>query len=561
MGRSFSDVRAVPTLSKFFHQRSERHYAIDSRAGVFYMRRHQVGFRGPVENLVEREIHFAVGSGNHARSFLHRAADGSLFELPLAWYAERGGFWGMSPGYDAPNHQDFRRRVSDACLFCHNGYPQVAGGGLASGIDCQRCHGPGAAHVAAARSVRPVDAIRAAIVNPARLTSERQLEVCLQCHLETTSRPLPNMIRRYDREPFSYVPGQPLADYALHFDHAAGSGHDDKFEINSAGYRLRKSRCFAESRGKLTCTTCHDPHAIPRGEEAERHYTKACLRCHASVQAASAAGRHPAARECASCHMPRRRADDAVHVVITDHWIQRWKPARDLTAPLDELAMARRGAYTGAVEPYYPAALGEGDLYRVLAQVKDGANVAAGIAPLQRLLAATSVRWPEAWVELGDAYRRAANLEEAAGAYRRALALAPRSARAASQLADALLRLGRVEAAVAVLEPAARSEDADVLRVLGVAYGQLGRLDDSIRVLKRATQLVPERAMAWLNLGVSLEQKGDAAGAETAYRTAIAAEPDLSAGHRHLANLLAAAGDVEQAKYERLVAERLEGNR
>ena len=39
------------------------------------------------------------------------------------------------------------------------------------------------------------------------------MEVCTQCHLETTSAPLPNAIRRFDRGPFSYRPGEPLSAF------------------------------------------------------------------------------------------------------------------------------------------------------------------------------------------------------------------------------------------------------------------------------------------------------------------------------------------------------------
>ena len=62
---------------------------------------------------------------------------------------------------------------------------------LPEGIDCQRCHGPGGDHVRAAQSPKskPED-FRNAIVNPARLPAARQMEVCMQCHLETTSLPL-----------------------------------------------------------------------------------------------------------------------------------------------------------------------------------------------------------------------------------------------------------------------------------------------------------------------------------------------------------------------------------
>ncbi len=98
-----------------------------------------------------------------------------------------------------------------------------------AGIDCQRCHGPGCDHVDAVRQRRGTAAIRNSIVKPARLAPQRQMEICLQCHLETTTLSLPASLVRYDRAAFSYQPGEPLADYALYFDHAKGAGHDDKF--------------------------------------------------------------------------------------------------------------------------------------------------------------------------------------------------------------------------------------------------------------------------------------------------------------------------------------------
>lgn len=57
------------------------------------------------------------------------------------------------------------------------------------------------------------------------------MEVCMQCHLETTSLQLPNAIVRYGQGPFSYVPGEPLANFMLQFDQARGN---DRFEIASS---------------------------------------------------------------------------------------------------------------------------------------------------------------------------------------------------------------------------------------------------------------------------------------------------------------------------------------
>ena len=123
------------------------------RDGKLYQRRHQIGFDGKEANAIEFEARLRVGSGNHARTFLHRNPDGRLLQLPVSWYAERGGYWAMSPGYDRPSHLDFRRPIDAGCMSCHNAYPRTPveddgvgprfGDALPEGIDCQRCHGPG----------------------------------------------------------------------------------------------------------------------------------------------------------------------------------------------------------------------------------------------------------------------------------------------------------------------------------------------------------------------------------------------------------------------------------
>src|SRR5262249_6954320 len=131
----------------------------------------------------------------------------------------------------------------------------------------------------------PVDEIRAAIFNPGRvkpasLDSAGSMEVCMQCHLETTSTPLPNVIRRFDRGPFSYRAGEPLSSFEMFFDHAPGTGHEAKFEIVNSVYRLRQSRCYLRSNGKLICLTCHNPHDVRHGSEASERYNAVCRQCH-----------------------------------------------------------------------------------------------------------------------------------------------------------------------------------------------------------------------------------------------------------------------------------------
>ena len=48
-------------------------------------------------------------SGNPERSYLSRNHEGEYIELPITWYPLMGGYGEVSPGYDRPDQEDFRR--------------------------------------------------------------------------------------------------------------------------------------------------------------------------------------------------------------------------------------------------------------------------------------------------------------------------------------------------------------------------------------------------------------------------------------------------------------------
>jgi predicted CXXCH cytochrome family protein len=259
------------------------------------------------------------------------------------------------------------------------------------------------------------------------------MEACMQCHLETTGARIPATLQRFDRGPFSYIPGQPLVDFAIFFDYAPGSGRENRFEGVSSVYRLRQSRCFLQSGGKLECASCHDPHSIPRGEEAVRRYSSVCQQCHTAPP-------HPAGvtatrADCVTCHMPKRRSDDAPHIIMTDHLIQRRAPANALT----EFAERPYEEYRGEVVPYYPLPLPptpQNALYRAVAQVGLQNNVAAGLPDLVKSLDQIKPRDAEFYMVLGDGWKSLEKAQEATAAYQRALELKPDSAPALRALAE-----------------------------------------------------------------------------------------------------------------------------
>jgi predicted CXXCH cytochrome family protein len=566
---------------QFFHALSDTHYSMIQRNGAYYQRRWQIGFGGKETNVEELKIDYAIGSGTHARSYLHRMASGAFIELPLGWYAEKNGYWGMSPGFDS-RHPATRRFTSYECVFCHTAIPKipagnqapgsdpVCAGDLPEGIDCQRCHGPGGNHirVTGTAGAQKQD-IRASIVNPARLSPRLQMDLCMQCHLEPTSAGVPSLIRRFNRGPFSFVAGEPLSNFLLVFDHAPGTGHDDKFEIVGSGaYRLRQSQCFLKSTGgrsgdAMTCQTCHDPHRIPRGDAAATYYAAVCRQCHsAAFDARVAAGQHTAAADCVSCHMPKRRTDDVVHVVMTDHLIQRRPPARDLLAEIPERHPSEAEEYHGEVVPYYPATLaptGESALYRAVAQVALRNNLQAGIAALARDIVRVQPRESEFYMVLGDAWQSGGKPREAVTAYEQAVRLRPDFPRGLLSLATALKAAGQVPRAAGILQRAvqiAPSSPAAWFQYGTVDYA-LGQVDAAIAKMEKAIALDPEIQGAYTGLAELLAGTGKLDRAETALREALRIDPYDATAYDLTGRVLAGKGELPEALYDFEKATRL----
>jgi predicted CXXCH cytochrome family protein len=574
MGRSFANAGAA-SLAKIFNgasvdnQPSRMHYVMLERDGKLYERRYTIGYRGQQTNLLDEQVDYVIGSGNHARTFLHRNSDGRLVELPVTWYSEKGGYWAMSPGYDRAGQEDFRRAIPGECMFCHNAYPRPMGAfnrarlgppafpkELPQGVDCQRCHGPGAAHVKAVLSGAGMAAIRSAIVNPAHLSRDRQLEVCMQCHLETSSSHMPDEIRRYDRALYSFRPGQPLGEYKIYFDPVANQ-KTDRFEIAHAAYRLRMSACFRNSQ--MTCLTCHDPHASYRGPGMQQHYISVCERCHKDVKhtVALAAG-----TTCLSCHMPKRRTDDAVHVVMTDHFIQRVKPNRDLLAPKPEQPFKQDH---GGIVLYYPPELPptpENDLYLEAGKVEDGFEGAPAIARLREGVVKDKPAAAEFYYDLAHGYFKAGQMTEAIPWYQEALARRRAYPAASKELAVALLAEKEPAQAEVILHAAAAATPADAQ--LFVDLGNLdlrkNRFAEAQQAASQALALNPQMAQAQNLLGLLALRRKNNAAAEKWLRDALRENPLLGEAHTNLGNALSGSGDYEQAAYQFQQALRLNPN-
>ena len=518
----------APLDAPLYHARTGFYYSVVEAGGELYQEEFLVGPGGGRIHELRRRMDYVMGSGNVARTYFSEE-NGRLFQLPLTWYREGG--WDFSPGYEVDNPR-FSRLMPDACLACHGSYPDTIRflegkyAHVSPGIGCERCHGPGALHVAERSAGPPPDsAYDDSIVGPSHLPFERRLDICEQCHVHT-----PVTVLREGRDAFSYLPSQPLSDHAAFFK-AAGS-----IDLVSHADRLRQSACFIATRRtqrRLECATCHDPHQPVPYLDARN---QPCRSCHAAaalqqlLASSPAAEDHGATANCVSCHMPSVEERTVPHGSFTDHWI---RVVGDSPEPIQASEPGDR-----PLEPYFERDRTgpDADIYQRMAEIVFATRETD--APLlrdaaERLEGAleTDTTHGDAHFLLGLAYRQLGATDHAIHALERSVRIDPDRPERLHALARAHESAGSDPATVArlyqralELQPALawiRADYADFL------YAQ-GRRDAAEEAYRAALAERPSLVAAAFNLGTLLTEQGRLAEAAEAFRGAVRLDPSLA---------------------------------
>jgi hypothetical protein len=260
-------------------------------------------------------VDYVLGSGVNAMTFVSlgrvRADPAHLtgLEQRISYYT-KGPRLDITPGQFqtgaaslgitvAPHGRPLDKDELATCLKCHATITSTEGPGrvdpatLVPNISCERCHGPGRAHVEAARRRDPEENLTLPLGSAVSAPPLKQLESCGECH------------RRVEDVP----PWAPLVPE-----------NPDLLRFQPVGLSL--SPCFQKGKSGLSCTSCHDPHARVSSDHAA--YETVCLNCHGTVQQKQQPCPVSPSGRCIDCHMPRRPA--LLGFLFTDHWIR--KPDR-----------------------------------------------------------------------------------------------------------------------------------------------------------------------------------------------------------------------------------------
>lgn len=271
----------------------------------------------PVVTFSLKDVAFVYGSRWKQRYFTKIGDD--FYAEPAQWdvakkkwlpyHVEPGTDWWV-PFYGTANTE---RPTGPLCDGCHSVNYNVATKQVTEwNVGCEKCHGPGSAHVA-----KPT---RTNIVNPARLDYVRGNDTCIQCHSQ--GRPIDDagLAAKYGHHydwPVGYTAGDRLADFWKLEESKPGTTNFFQFADMTAHKNRMQGNDFIQStmyHRQLRCFDCHNVHSdTPSDLKAQGNAL--CLQCHAAGMGNGAGLKGTVAEhthhaegskgsQCTACHMP-----------------------------------------------------------------------------------------------------------------------------------------------------------------------------------------------------------------------------------------------------------------
>ena len=254
-------------------------------------------------------LDWAFGAGEQAVTFVSQLDEDAYVEIAASYYPA-GGAIDLTPGHQTlrPNglaealgvhHRTFSPEAEILrCFRCHATGPLALDEEFAVqpaelGVECESCHGPGEAHVAAVRAGE-IERAAQLVRQPGKMPPAEQLAFCGRCHRPPAS----------DGERIDW---------------------SDPWNVRHQPVYLSRSPCFAG--GALDCLTCHEAHQ-PLRRDADGWYAARCGGCHSAETHPPAAVCRASKQSCIDCHMPRVAPHP--RLAFHNHWIGVFDAGRPL---------------------------------------------------------------------------------------------------------------------------------------------------------------------------------------------------------------------------------------
>ncbi|RMG33138.1 MAG: hypothetical protein D6725_16315, partial [Planctomycetota bacterium] len=410
-----------------------------------------------------------------------------------------------------------------------------------------------------------------AIVRPATLPRERQIDICAHCHGNSVT---------FAAAPFSFRPGRPLTSAFKPFR----TRHPEQDHVANQVTYLQQSRCFRAS-DSMTCTTCHDPHQ-PRSDTNAGHVS--CLQCHDADHCTDRPNLPPPVRDaCVDCHMPSspkiqvsfRTADDdfyspvrryehriAVYPLARDATLLRWYSANagESTPKLDAL----RESVSRRLRDRIDGLVAEHRFLAAIAVTRDAVALPLSadarqafrrrLRELTERQATIEVTWQRALHVMAEQ-----QWQTARSLFERILTLQPTHAGAHGRLGTVLAQLGDMENARRHLEKVSEldPEDAYGESMLGWIALLSGTPQQAAVHYRRAAAITPWDERIQLRLAMALAQTGKLREAHQAVQRALQIAPQFAEALLFAARLALARNDGSAAYRHAVRAARITGCR
>jgi hypothetical protein len=258
--------------------------------------------------LLQKQRFDIVFGNRKAQTYLYWKND-QLFELPISYFDGLHS-WTNSPGY-AGGVINFGRPIVSRCFECHSSNisekqetsqtltrdVRFDKSSIILGIDCERCHGPGARH-ADYQTEHPEEKKAAFMTSFKSLPRARKLDACAVCHGGNKDH--------YLASSFGFKIGDTLANYKVpEFFHQEPKPSTIDMHGNQSAL-LAASRCFISSN--MDCTTCHNTHD-QKGTSLITYAAK-CADCHGNARQKECKLKGQLGQNliinCIDCHMPTK---------------------------------------------------------------------------------------------------------------------------------------------------------------------------------------------------------------------------------------------------------------